>query len=151
MLTKTLKGKRLINSFGALRGVEVPEELTDDDLDDDLPLHADALHIPQRVRLQFFRAMDRGLIMKYYIKSAKGYWLAQGHGYTKPKRSLCFHSRPNVAVCFNLTAARSSDSPKHSRGTHYTLLCKVVRSYKTITPKTPQTPQSSMGVFFFPL
>ena len=29
---KTLKGKRLINSFGALRGVEVPEELTDDDL-----------------------------------------------------------------------------------------------------------------------
>ena len=34
---KTLKGKRLINSFGALRGVEVPEELTDDDLDDDLP------------------------------------------------------------------------------------------------------------------
>ena len=28
---------RLINSFGALRGVEVPEELTDDDLDDDLP------------------------------------------------------------------------------------------------------------------
>ena len=34
---KTLKGKRLINSFGALRGVEVPEELTDDDLDEDLP------------------------------------------------------------------------------------------------------------------
>ena len=34
---KTLKGKRLINSFGALRGVEVPEELTDDDLSDDLP------------------------------------------------------------------------------------------------------------------
>ena len=34
---KTLKGKRLINSFGALRGVEVSEELTDDDLDDDLP------------------------------------------------------------------------------------------------------------------
>ena len=34
---KTLKGKRLINSFGVLRGVEVPEELTDDDLEDDLP------------------------------------------------------------------------------------------------------------------
>jgi hypothetical protein len=34
---KTLKGKRLINSFGVLRGVEVPEELTDEDLDEDLP------------------------------------------------------------------------------------------------------------------
>ena len=32
-----LKGKRLINSFGVLRGVEVPEDLTDDDLDEDLP------------------------------------------------------------------------------------------------------------------
>ena len=29
------------------------EELTDDDLDDDLTLHADALHLPKRVRLQF--------------------------------------------------------------------------------------------------
>ena len=34
---KTLKGKRLINSFGALRGVYVPDDLTDDDLDEDLP------------------------------------------------------------------------------------------------------------------
>ena len=32
-----LKGKRLINSFGVLRGVEVPEDLTDDDLEEDLP------------------------------------------------------------------------------------------------------------------
>ena len=29
---KILKGKRLISSFGVLRGVQVPEELTDDDL-----------------------------------------------------------------------------------------------------------------------
>ena len=39
---KTLKGKRLINSFCIAR-VEVPEELTDDDLSDDLPLHADVV------------------------------------------------------------------------------------------------------------
>lgn len=34
---KALKGKRLINSFGLLRGVEIPEDLTDDDLEADLP------------------------------------------------------------------------------------------------------------------
>lgn len=31
---QTLKGKRLIDSFGCLKGVEVPEKLTDDDLDE---------------------------------------------------------------------------------------------------------------------
>lgn len=31
---QTLKGKRLVDSFGCLRGVEVPEELTDEGLDD---------------------------------------------------------------------------------------------------------------------
>ena len=110
---KTLKGKRLINSFGALRGVEVPEELTDDDLDDDLPLHADALHIPQRVRLQFFRAMDRGLIMKYYIKSAKGYWLtAQGNGYTKTKaKPMLSLSTKYLQFAFNLDGCTLSDNP----------------------------------------
>lgn len=31
---KRLKGKRLIDSFGCLRGVEVPDDMTDEDLDD---------------------------------------------------------------------------------------------------------------------
>lgn len=31
---QTLRGKRLIDSFGCLKGVEVPEKLTDDDLDE---------------------------------------------------------------------------------------------------------------------
>ena len=44
--------------------------------------------------------MDRGLIMKYYIKSAKGYWLAQGHGYTQNQSEAYAFTRPNVAVCF---------------------------------------------------
>lgn len=33
----TIKSKRLVSSFGILRGVDVPDELTDDDLADDLP------------------------------------------------------------------------------------------------------------------
>ena len=95
---KTLKGKRLINSFGALRGVEVPEELTDDDLDDDLPY----------------------MLMLYTYRKGSGYNFSQQWTKISP---MC---------------------------THYTLLCKVVRSYKTITPKTPpKDPQSSMGVFSF--
>ena len=55
--------------------------------------------------------------MKYYIKSAKGYWLAQGNGYTQKKRSLCFHSRPNVAVCFQSGRLHAPQTvPKHSQG-----------------------------------
>lgn len=34
---QVLSGRRLIGSFGAFRGVKVPEELTDEILDDDLP------------------------------------------------------------------------------------------------------------------
>lgn len=34
---QTLKSKRLINSFGDLRGIQIPETLTDDDLEQDLP------------------------------------------------------------------------------------------------------------------
>ena len=61
--------------------------------------------------------------MKYYIKSAKGYWLAQGNGYTQNQSEAYAFTRPNVAVCFQSgTAARSSDNPKHSQGV-FTTLC----------------------------
>ena len=145
---KTLKGKRLINSFGALRGVEVPEELTDDDLDDDLPYMLMLYTYRKGVRLQFFRAMDRGLIMKYYIKSAKRILACTGPRlYSKPKRSLCFHSRPNVAVCFQSGRLHAPQTVLNTlKGTHYTLLCKVARNYKTITPKnSPKTPKAVWG------
>ena len=56
---KTLKGKRLINSFGALRGVEVPEELTDDDLDDDLPYMLMLYTYRKGSGYNFFPTMDR--------------------------------------------------------------------------------------------
>ena len=88
--------------------------------------------------------------MKYYIKSAKGYWLAQGNGYTKTKAKPMLSLSTKCCSLLSIwTAARSSDSPKHSqRGTHYTFLCKVVRSYKTITPKTPpKTPKAVWGFF----
>ena len=73
--------------------------------------------------------------MKYYIKSAKGYWFAQATAIPKTKAKPMLSLDQMLQFAFNLTAARSSDSPKHFKGyfTH-TLLCKVVRSYKTITP-----------------
>ena len=91
--------------------------------------------------------------MKYYIKSAKGYWLAQGNGYTQNQSEAYAFTRPNVAVCFQSGRLHAPQTVLNtSRGTHYTLLCKVARSYKTITPKnSPKDPQSSMGVFFVPL
>ena len=62
--------------------------------------------------------------MKYYIKSAKGYWLAQGNGYTqnqaKPMLSL---STKCCSLLSIWTAARSSDNPKHSQGVLTTLCC----------------------------
>ena len=89
--------------------------------------------------------------MKYYIKSAKGYWLAQGNGYTQNQSEAYAFTRPNVAVCFQSGRLHAPQTVLNtSRGTHYTLLCKVARSYKTITPKnSPKDPQSTMGVFSF--
>ena len=37
MEIQRLNTKRLVGSFGLFRGVEVPESLTDDDLEDELP------------------------------------------------------------------------------------------------------------------
>ena len=60
--------------------------------------------------------------MKYYIKSAKGYWLAQGNGYTQNQsEAYAFTLDQMLQFAFNLTAARSSDSPKHSQGVLITL------------------------------
>ena len=89
--------------------------------------------------------------MKYYIKSAKGYWLAQGNGYTQNQsEAYAFTLDQMLQFAFNLTAARPQTVLNTSRGTHYTLLCKAARSYKTITPKnSPKDPQSTMGVFSF--
>ena len=72
----------MINSFGVLRGVEVPEDLTDDDLEEDLPY----------------------MLMLYNYR--------KGSGYNFPNNGQMISN-----VC-----------------THYTFLCKVVRSYKTIIP-----------------
>ena len=86
--------------------------------------------------------------MKYYIKSAKGYWLAQGNGYTQNQSEAYAFTRPNVAVCFQSGRLHAPQTILNIlKGYHYTLLCKVARSYKTITPNTPQDPQSSMGFF----
>ena len=60
--------------------------------------------------------------MKYYIKSAKGYWLAQGNGYTQNQsEAYAFTLDQMLQFAFNLTAARSSDNPKHSQGVLTTL------------------------------
>ena len=59
--------------------------------------------------------------MKYYIKSAKGYWLAQGNGYTQNQSEAYAFTRPNVAVCFQSDGCTPSDSPKHSQGVLTTL------------------------------
>ena len=45
--------------------------------------------------------------MKYYIKSAKGYWLAQGNGYTKTKAKPMLSLDQMLQFAFNLTAARA--------------------------------------------
>ena len=70
--------------------------------------------------------------------------------YPKPKRSLCFHSRPNVAVCFQSGRLHAPQTILNIlRGTHYTLLCKVAHNYKTITPKySPKTPKAVWGFSF---
>ena len=54
--------------------------------------------------------------MKYYIKSAKGYWLAQGNGYTQNQSEAYAFTRPNVAVCFQSDGCTPSDNPKHFKG-----------------------------------
>ena len=60
--------------------------------------------------------------MKYYIKSAKGYWLAQGNGYTQNQsEAYAFLSTKCCSLLSIWTAARSSDSPKHSQGVLTTL------------------------------
>ena len=90
--------------------------------------------------------------MKYYIKSAKGYWLAQGNGYTQNQSEAYAFTRPNVAVCFQSGRLHAPQTILNIlKGYHYTLLCKVARIYKTITPKTPQRPPKQYGGFFVPL
>ena len=60
--------------------------------------------------------------MKYYIKSAKGYWLAQGNGYTKTKAKPMLSLSTKCCSLLSIwTAARSSDNPKHSQGVLTTL------------------------------
>ena len=77
-----------------------------------LALHADALHLPKRVRLQFFEQWTEDLSWNITSKAPKATGLHRATAIPKPKRSLCFHSRPNVAVLLSIwTAARSSDSP----------------------------------------
>ena len=98
---KTLKGKRLINSFGALRGVEVSEELTDDDLDDDLPYMLMLYTYRKGSGYNFPSNGQRTNHEILHQKRIKRILACTGPRlYSKPKRSLCFHSRPNVAVCF---------------------------------------------------
>ena len=147
---KTLKGKRLINSFGALRGVEVPEELTDDDLDDDLPY---MLMLYTYRKGSGYNFPSNGQRTYHEILHQKRQRLLACTGqrlYPKPKRSLCFHSRPNVAVCFQSGRLHAPQTILNIlKGTHYTLLCKVAHNYKTITPKySPKTPKAVWGFSF---
>ena len=97
---KTLKGKRLINSFGALRGVESTRRINRRRPRRWLALHADALHLPKRVRLQFSEQWTEDLSWNITSKAPKATGLHRATAIPKTKRSLCFHSRPNVAVCF---------------------------------------------------
>ena len=90
---KTLKGKRLINSFGALRGVEVSEELTDDDLDDDLPYMLMLFTPTAKGQATIFPS--NGQRTNHEILHQKRQRILACTGprlYSKPKRSLCFHS-----------------------------------------------------------
>ena len=97
---KTLKGKRLINSFGALREVEIPEELTDDDLDDDLPYML-MLYTYRKGQATIFPSNGQRTYHEILHQKRQRLLACTGQRlYPKPKRSLCFHSRPNVAVCF---------------------------------------------------
>ena len=90
--------------------------------------------------------------MKYYIKAPKATGLHRATAIPKTKAKPMLSLDQMLQFAFNLTAARSSDNPKHSQGVlHYTLLCKVARIYKTITPKTPQRPPKQYGGFFVPL
>ena len=60
--------------------------------------------------------------MKYYIKSAKGYWLAQGNGYTQTKAKPMLSLDQMLQFAFNLDGCTPSDSPKHFKG-YFTTLC----------------------------
>ena len=97
---KTLKGKRLINSFGALRGVEVPEELTDDDLDDDLPYMLMLYTYRKGSGYNFSEQWTEDLSWNITSKAPKATGFAQGNGYTQNQSEAYAFTRPNVAVCF---------------------------------------------------
>ena len=99
---KTLKGKRLINSFGALRGVEVPEELTDDDLDDDLPYML-MLYTYRKGSGYNFPSNGQRTNHEILHQKRQGYWLAQGHGYTQNQsEAYAFTLDQMLQFAFNL-------------------------------------------------
>ena len=60
--------------------------------------------------------------MKYYIKSAKGYWLAQGNGYTQTKAKPMLSLDQMLQFAFNLTAARPQTILNILKG-YFTTLC----------------------------
>ena len=95
---KTLKGKRLINSFGALREV---------------------------------RESPKNWPTMIWTTTCLTCW--------------CFIPTEKGQATISLNNGQKI-SPMC---THYTLLCKVVRSYKTITLKLPQRPPKQYGVFSF--
>ena len=55
--------------------------------------------------------------MKYYIKSAKGYWLAQGNGYTQNQsEAYAFTLDQMLQFAFNLDGCTLLRQSKHSQG-----------------------------------
>ena len=113
---KTLKGKRLINSFGALRGVEVPEELTDDDLDDDLPYMLMLYTYRKGSGYNFSEQWTEDLSWNITSKAPKATGLHRATAIPKTKAKPMLSLDQMLQFAFNLTAARSSDSPKHFKG-----------------------------------
>ena len=109
---KTLKGKRLINSFGALRGVEVPEELTDDDLDDDLPYMLMLYTYRKGSGYNFSEQWTEDLSWNITSKAPKATGLHRATAIPKPKAKPMLSLSTKCCSLLSIwTAARSSDNP----------------------------------------
>ena len=147
---KTQKGKRTINSFGALRGVEVPEELTDDDLDDDLPYMLMLYTYRKRVRLQFSEQWTEDLSWNILHQKRQRLLACTGNsGYTQNQsEAYAFTLDQMLQFAFNLdgcTLLRQSLNTLKGYSLHFAMQSRS--NYKTITPpkNSPKTPKAVWG------
>ena len=90
--------------------------------------------------------------MKYYIKSAKGYWRTQGHGYTQNQSEAYAFTLDQMLQFAQSGRLHAPQTVLNTLKGVLTTLCYAKSlNYKTITPKTPpKTPKAVWG-FFVPL